>query len=129
MPKKNILRIAIITALILLIPLVAMQFSDDVDWKWFDFIFIGALLFGAGIAYELMAKRGSSATYKFAVAGAVGTGLLLLWVNAAVGLIGSENNDVNMLYPGVVAVAFIGALLARFQPRGMVWALFVAALA
>ncbi|MBU1164202.1 hypothetical protein KKA15_01395 [Patescibacteria group bacterium] len=53
---------------------------------------------------------------------------LLFWVNGAVGVIGSENNDVNSLYYGVIAVGFIGAVIARFKSRGMARAMFLTAL-
>jgi hypothetical protein len=62
------------------------------------------------------------------VAVAVGAGLLLAWANLAVGLVGSENNPANLLYGGVLAVALIGALVARFRPQGMSRAMFGAAL-
>lgn len=57
MKRQNIVRIVLATALILLIPLVAMQFSDEVDWGWDDFVLIGALLLGAGFMYEFVSKK------------------------------------------------------------------------
>ena len=53
----------------------------------------------------------------------------LLWANAAVGLIGSEEEPANMMYLGVLAVGIIGAIIARFKPTGMAIALFATALA
>ena len=55
--------------------------------------------------------------------------LLLVWLNLAVGIIGSEGNPANLMYAGVLAVGFIGALIARFQPKGMARAMFATALA
>jgi uncharacterized membrane protein len=57
MRNKNIIRIALVTAAILAIPLVAMQFTDEVDWGLSDFIIIGALLLGTGLMYELIVKK------------------------------------------------------------------------
>ncbi|OHA85436.1 MAG: hypothetical protein A2591_03090 [Candidatus Yonathbacteria bacterium RIFOXYD1_FULL_52_36] len=54
--------------------------------------------------------------------------LLLGWVSGAVGIIGSENNPVNLMYWAVFVVGLIGSLLARFKPRGMARALFATAL-
>lgn len=67
--------------------------------------------------------------YRSAVGIALATALILLWVNGAVGVIGSENNDANLMYFGVLAVGIVGAVIARFQPRGMSLALFTTALA
>jgi hypothetical protein len=59
----------------------------------------------------------------------VTTGIVLLWVNGAVGLIGNEDNPANLMYAGVLAIGLIGAALARLQPLGMAWALSVTAVA
>lgn len=126
---QHLFRLALATAGLLLIPLVAMQFSPDVDWTWFDFAVAGALLFGTGLTYVLVARRGNNITYRLAVGVAVVAGLLLVWANLAVGLVGSEANPANLLYGGVLAVAVIGALVARFRPLGMSRAMFAAALA
>src|SRR3982751_4077064 len=47
---------AAVVALILLLPLLAMQFTDEVRWGVADFVIAGALLFGAGLTYELIAR-------------------------------------------------------------------------
>ncbi len=129
MKSKNIIRIALVTALLLLIPLVAMQFDTGVDWNLFDFVVAGALLFGSGLAYELIARKGGNTAYRAAVGVAVATALLLVWINLAVGIIGSEDNPINGLYFVVIFVGIIGAGIARFRPRGMAWALFATAFA
>ena len=67
--------------------------------------------------------------YRSAVGVALAAALILLWVNGAVGVIGSENNDANLMYIGVLGIGVIGAVIARFQPRGMSFALFATALA
>jgi hypothetical protein len=55
--------------------------------------------------------------------------LLLGWVNGAVGIIGSEDNDANLLYFGVLTIGAIGALIVRLKPRGMAHVLLATALA
>ena len=67
--------------------------------------------------------------YRSAVGVAVTAAFFLVWVNGAVGIIGNESNDANMMYFGVLAVGFIGAIIARFQPNGMARAMFATALA
>jgi hypothetical protein len=129
MKNKKITRIALMTAFLLLLPLLAMQFSDEVVWDLADFGVAGVLLFGAGLTYELVVGKGSAIAYRAAAGVAVATALLLVWVNLAVGIIGNEENPANLMYGGVLAVALIGALLARFRPEGMARALFATAFA
>lgn len=127
--RRQMWYVAIATASILMVPLVAMQFTGEVNWSPFDFIVMGILLFGSGLTYVLISRISESIAYRTAVGVAVVAGLLLIWVNLAVGIIGSEDNPANVLYLGVLLVGFIGAGIARFRPRGMVRALFVTALA
>jgi hypothetical protein len=54
---RSIVRVALTTGLILLIPLVAMQFSRGWDWGPGDFVVIGTLLAVAGLVLELAAKN------------------------------------------------------------------------
>lgn len=126
MRNKNILYIALVTVLILLIPLVAMQFTDEVNWNLFDFVLMGVVLFGVGLAYELIGRRSKKTVYRAAFAVGLAGAFLLFWVNGAVGIIGSENNPANLLYGAVFVVGLIGSLIARFKPRGMARTLFAA---
>jgi hypothetical protein len=59
----------------------------------------------------------------------MGAALLLVWVNGAVGLIGSENNRANLMYGGVLLIGAIGTLMARLRPEGMARASVATALA
>jgi hypothetical protein len=118
-----------VAALLLLLPLVAMQFTDEVNWDVADFVFAAALLVGVGVPYELAVRKTGDTTYRAAVGVALAAAFLLVWVNAAVGIIGSEDNAANLMYGGVLAVGVIGAIIARFRPRGMVCALLATALA
>ncbi len=60
MQNKKILRIFIVTTAILLIPLIAMQFSSEVVWDITDFVIAATLISGTGILYEFAAKRSKS---------------------------------------------------------------------
>lgn len=116
------------TALILLTPLIAMQVTEEVNWTVGDFVFAGAMLLGAGVTYELAARVGGLA-YQAAVVVALGTGVLIMWVTGAVGIIGSENNPGNQLYLAVVALAIFAAIVTGGRAGRMVWAMSVVALA
>ncbi|NQV49585.1 MAG: hypothetical protein HQ507_03770 [Candidatus Marinimicrobia bacterium] len=121
--------VALATASILTLPLVAMLFTSEVNWGLFDFIVMGILLFGTGLTYILISKMSDSFAYKSAVGVAVVAGLLLIWINLAVGIIGSEGNLANLLYAGVFAVGIAGARIARLKPQGMARTMFTTALA
>jgi hypothetical protein len=118
-----------IAALILLLPLIAMQFTAEVHWDETDFAFAGALILGTGVTYELAARRTRHSAYRAAVGVALAAAFILVWMNAAVGIIGSEDDHANLMYGGVLAVGIIGAIVARFQPDGMARALVATALA
>ena len=116
-------------ALILLLHFVAMQFTDEVNWGVADFVFAGALLFGAALTYELVSRTADNIAYRAAVGVAVAAALILVWLSLGVGIIGRDGDPANLMYFGVLAVGIIGALVARFRPRGMARALFATALA
>lgn len=121
--------VALATTLILLLPLLAMQITNEVVWDLFDFAFAGALIFGTGLAYVLVARKRGSIAYRSAVGVALAAAFILVWINAAVGIIGSEDTEANLMYGGVLAVGIIGTIIARLRPRGMARALFATALA
>jgi hypothetical protein len=118
-------------ALLLLLPLVAMQFTDEVVWDLTDFVVFGAMLASVGLTFEFAARVSRKAQYETAYKTGFGIALLatflLFWVNGAVGIIGSEDNDANLMYHGIILVAVVGALIARFEPRGMALAMTVTA--
>lgn len=89
MKTTNVGIIVALTGLILSIPLVAMQFSEEWDWKPFDFAIIGSLLIGSGLIFEFIRSRLTNTTHKI-IAGIVILGFVLLtWAELAVGVIGT----------------------------------------
>jgi di/tricarboxylate transporter len=100
-----------------------------VDWDFFDFAVFGAMLLGVGIVYALAKRRANNTTYRFAFGAALAAAFLLVWVNGAVGIIGNENNDANMMFFGVLVVGVVGAIIARLQPKGMARAMYATAIA
>jgi hypothetical protein len=127
--QTSIIRVALVTAGILLIPFFGNIFVDGWNWRPFAFVFWGGLLFGTGLTYELIAKKGGTMAYRAAVGVACATGIILFWMNAAIGIIGELDEGANLMYFGVFAVGFIGAFIARLQPRGMSRALVATAVA
>ncbi|NYZ17347.1 hypothetical protein HL658_32795 [Azospirillum sp. RWY-5-1] len=73
-------------AVLLLLPLVAMRFTDEVAWGVEDFAAAGALLVGAGAVFELAVRRTGKPAHRVMIA-AVLVGLVLtVWAHAAVGV-------------------------------------------
>jgi hypothetical protein len=76
--SRPVLRVALATAFILLLPLVAMQITDEVDWGLADFAFAGVLLGGTGLLlHELAARKAGNIAYQ-AVATAIGVAAIVL---------------------------------------------------
>jgi hypothetical protein len=121
---RSVVGVALATAFILLVPLLA-------EWSWtlFDFVFAGALIFGTGLTYVLVARKAGNIAYRAAVGIALAAAFLLVWLTGAVGIIGSEDDLANSMYIGVLGVGIIGAIVARFRPHGMSRALLATALA
>lgn len=115
--------------LLMIVPLVAMQVTEEVDWKAADFAVFGALLGGTCLTFELAASRSRSMAYRAAVAVALGAAFVLVLVNGAVGIIGTERSDANLMYVCVIAIGLVGALIARLRADGMVRVLLATAVA
>jgi len=107
-------------ALLLTLPYIA-----NAPWTPADYVFM-AVLFGlVGGAFEIINRASRSLAYRLGAAAAVVTAFMTVWVNAAVGMIG--DGPYNLLFAGVLAVALLGAVMARFRPSGMALAMLAAA--
>ena len=118
-------------ACLLLLPAVAMQFFPDsgVNWTGSDFALRGAMRATACGLYELGAWMSGNPVYRAGFGLAALTGFLTVWVNLAVGMLGSEHDGANAMFAGVLAIAAVGALLARLRPAGMARAMLAAGIA
>lgn len=112
---------------LLLLPVAAMQFTADVQWDAPDFLLMSCLLAAACGAIELAARASVDRSYRLGVLLAALAIFLLIWINLAVGIIGSESNPANEMFAGVIVVAIGGAFLARFRPAGLARAMQAAA--
>ncbi|HEX8256240.1 MAG TPA: hypothetical protein VF589_01295 [Allosphingosinicella sp.] len=113
----------------LLLLLLAMQVSKEVQWDAADFVLLGTMLAAAGGGYELAARMSGNWAYRAGAGLALAAAFTLVWINLAVGVIGSEDNPANLVYGGVLGVALVGALAARFRAEGMARAMAATALA
>lgn len=87
-PRLRILRRAgwTLVAVILMLPAVAMRFTDDVQWTVSDFVFAAVLLIGGGLLIELAVWKARSLPARLALCLAVLVVMSLIWVEAAVGI-------------------------------------------
>jgi hypothetical protein len=112
-------RLWIAAGILLLLPLLAMQVTDEVAWDAFDFV-VAAALFGivcGGI--DLASRSGHGAAFAAAAASALLGGLLIVWANLAVGIVGNEEDTLNLLFFGVVVLGLALAALSRFRQPGL----------
>ena len=118
-----------LASLILLLPLVAMQFTAEVNWDLFDFLFAAVLILAVAIPFELTVRLTRNNFYRGGIAMALAASFLTIWANGAVGMIGAEDNAYNLLFLGVIIVALAGAAIARLRAGGMALAMLAAAAA
>lgn len=87
--NKDVVSVFVVTVAILMIPLVAMQFSDEWDWKLPDFIIMGILLTGTGLLIVLAARKIQDIHQRMALIFTLLIGLILIWAELAVGIFGT----------------------------------------
>ena len=87
--NKRLIGILIAATLLLSIPLAAMMFTTEVDWKASDFLIMGVLLFGTGLLCEGILRKVKNTRYRFLICGAILFALLLTWAELAVGIFGT----------------------------------------
>jgi hypothetical protein len=127
--SKSILIATLITGAALLLPLVLMKFTDEVNWSISDFTIVGVLIFATALSYRVVTQRVAGLAYKLAFAMALGTTLVMIWANLGVGLIGSGPNAGNLLFIAVLAVAVFGSVQARLNASKMERVMYATSLA
>ena len=79
----------ILTFLILLIPLVAMQFTSEVNWSFFDFLIGGVLLFSFFSVIIWVYSKLATSKYKWPIIFVFVLLFVLMWTELAVGVFGT----------------------------------------
>lgn len=86
------------TTVCMVAPLLAVRGFDPADWEMPEnIILLGGLLLGVGIAYEVARWVSDRRAYLAGAGLALWTAFLTVWINLAVGIIGSEDNHLNLL--------------------------------
>ena len=89
MNRSGIQIILLFTGFVLLIPLVAMQFTDEVNWSLLDFAIAAVLLFGTGLLVLFIFNKVRNSVTRIVLLVVVLLFLLLTWMELAVGLFGT----------------------------------------
>ncbi|QXU42763.1 hypothetical protein [Pedobacter sp. D749] len=87
--KLRMIIILSVTAFLLAIPLVAMQFTNEVDWTLSDFVTAGVLLLSTGLAIELVIRNLKTGALRTIVLVVILLVLFLIWAELAVGIFGT----------------------------------------
>jgi len=89
MKNNRLIAIALPIVLLLLVPLIAMQFTDEVNWTLADFIVAGALLFTTAVTCDFVIRKVTKLEYRIAICLTIVVILLIVWAELAVGLFGT----------------------------------------
>lgn len=81
--------IYVVPALLLLLPLIAMQFTTEVNWTRSDFLVGGILLFGTAGIIHLVLNKVRSRRNRIILSLAILFVLCLVWAELAVGIFGT----------------------------------------
>ncbi|TAJ93958.1 MAG: hypothetical protein EPO31_07200 [Gammaproteobacteria bacterium] len=114
---KIVVRPALLTMGILLIPFFGNMYVDGWNWPWTAFAFFGVVLFGAGLAYELVGRNA-----KAGVIGGFGFGVMVgILVIAVLRYFNPEEDTagiviITLLLSGLV-FAFVGYLFQNYLKR------------
>lgn len=84
---SNRLKLALLfSTLVLFLPLLAMNFTSEVNWGVFDFVFAGILLYSGSIAIEYIFQKANRNILKVLYSAAIISILILIWAQLAVGI-------------------------------------------
>jgi len=109
--------------------LLSLPWFLDFPWTASDFIVIGVMFAVTGGTIELAVRSSTDWAHRLGSLVAILTGFLTVWVNLAVGMIGSEDNPYNLWFGGVLAIAIAGSLLARGSASALAGTMALAAAA
>lgn len=89
MQNKRLTGIIVTVVLLMLIPLIAMQFTNEVKWTLPDFVVMGVLLLGTGLMCEFVMRKVNKIGNRIAIIAAILAALFLIWAELAVGIFGT----------------------------------------
>ncbi len=87
--KQRSIAIYAIASAILAIPLIGMQFTNEINWSGFDFLIAGVLLIITAFGINTILNNVKLDSKRFLYIAIVLTVLILIWAELAVGIFGS----------------------------------------
>lgn len=75
--------------LLLLLPLIGMFVSNEVNWSFFDFIIMGILILSFSFGIKQVLKTTKNIKYRILIIGLILILFLLIWAELAVGIFDS----------------------------------------
>jgi hypothetical protein len=114
---------------LLILPALAMQVTAEVNWTASDFVFAAVLLGSVGLGVEATVRARGDWSYRGAMFIAIALAFVTVWANGAVGIIGSEDNPLNLLYFIPLLIGGLAAVRVWFRPRAMCWIMAAVAVA
>lgn len=89
------------------------------DWGSEDYIAAAMMIVGSALVMEIGLRASRHSAYRFAFAIGLATTFFTVWSNLAVGIIGNEDNLLNLIYFAALLAAAVGAVAVRFRARGL----------
>jgi Kef-type K+ transport system membrane component KefB len=89
MKNKRLIIILTVIFILLLIPFVAMQFTNEVNWTSSDFLIMGVLLTVTGLLCEIVMRKVNSIKSRIIICAVILFVCFLIWAELAVGIIGT----------------------------------------
>ena len=87
--NKRLGIILLAAVLLLIVPFIAMQFTNQVNWSGSDFLIMGILLTGTGIIVELVLRKIKKIEPRILFIVGIIVLFLLVWAELAVGIFGT----------------------------------------
>jgi hypothetical protein len=122
---KTIVRVALVSLALLMVPLVASRVVDDWNWPAGAFVRVYLLFFVTGMLYAVFAKKVGAWAYKVGVGVALFAGFALGWSTMV--QTADSGHPERLWYLSVLVVGLIGAGLARLKAPGLAVTLFAMA--
>jgi len=87
--NKRLTLILFVAMGLLTVPLIAMQFTNEVSWTLSDFLVMGILLFSVGMTCEFILRKFKSIRQRIIFCGIALVIFFLIWAELAIGIFNS----------------------------------------